>query len=185
MKKTILIITLAVLLLSACTYDPMTPMYNETRYEALPDGVYTNKNGNYLYEMTVSGSSDKDSSGHTSSVELRIYLRDSVDSDDYSYLIGTFAGVIEHEKTESVNRGEYIYTYHNDRIIFSDYEGESFIYDIDDMTGLYRLSYRNAKDISNSDYGRIYIPVAGSTVIIENLHDYGNGELSGYWTKSR
>lgn len=186
MKLSIKIMTIAAIIttLASCTfsYDPNSPGYKETRYEPLQSGTYVKDDGRYTYIMQIQTASEHST---PSTMLLSVYMEDL--TGDNLVLIGAFEGRIEHDRLSYDNLpGGWSERKHEDEFIFTSYEGSSFIHDAEDLSGTYAITYRGGKDISSSDYGHVYIPVAGTRVYIEDADDLYDdyewgGMLKGTW----
>lgn len=188
MRKTVMYLMLAlfILMMPSCTleYNPNTPLYGETRHEPLTDGTYYRKGSRYTCFMDVqNGPTHHD----RASVLLSVYM-DDIDGESL-VKIGTFEGYIEHNELMYDSRaGGRSVRIHRDDIVFTNYEGSMFVNDEEAMSGTYEIAYRGARDISTSEYGHVYIPVAGTLAYLESVNGYltdpdWGGLLSGVWEK--
>lgn len=186
MRKITLILIPLLMLAASCSfyYDPDTPGYMETRHEPLTDGTYFREGGRYTYFLDVENGADH---YERASVLLSVYM-DSVDGESLIKL-GTFTGYIEHNELmyDDKLNGESV-RIHRDDIVFTSYDGTDFLYDGEDLSGTYEIAYRGAKDISESDYGHVLVPVAGTLAYLDAVNGFGtdpdwDGMLSGIWEK--
>lgn len=156
--------------------DDYMPTWHETRYEALEDGTYTAKRGGYRFYLDIANGPRHWNDG------------EDVITGEYA-VVGTLYGYIAHNG-DSIEVDEYdgwTTVIHQDEIVFTHGDGQ-LRWDPEDLSGVYEITYKRAKDMSNDpDYGHVYVPVPGTVCILEAVEGFmadpsWKGGLEGWWT---
>lgn len=164
--------------------DGYMPSWHETRYEALEDGTYTTRRGGYRLFLDIANGPRHWNDGE---VALTVMAEDVI-TGEYA-VVGTLYGHIAHNG-DSVEVDEYdgwTTVIHQDEIVFTHSDGGPLRWDPEDLSGVYEITYKHAKDMSNdSDYGHVYVPVPGTVCILESVEGFmadpsWRGGLEGQW----
>lgn len=182
MRRTIITILAAALMLTGCTLEftgypdgGQKPGYaTEVRYEPLQTGTYMMERGRITFYLEIQACPD-----HRDGADVLL----SVHTDGVK--TGTFTGYLMHDETLRQYVDGRIVSIHRDNIVFTRYDGSPFPYDVDDLSGTYEAAYKGAYD---DGYGNVHIlvPVPGT---LTNLTDADGimtrpewgGRLEGVW----
>ena len=147
MKKLLLIVS-CIMMITACTYNPDSLLYGETRHGELKSGRYIAQIGNLLYELKIQGSHE-----HEANVILTIYKEDPITEEKSPFV--ELNGKYRHEdrvKSAGYWGGYDFNSYHIDELLFEDGERVEPGYEAEDFNGLIRVEIVRNPDIDDEDY---------------------------------
>lgn len=166
-KRIFAIIGISALLLASCGYNPNTPSYKESLYEAFTPGEYLGTRGigsrTEKAILTISG----DHNEGPADVELAFYSKDPLTEEWNTEPYAVYRGEYRHITMVFSDSpySEWSDRFHRDEFIFTTEEGTGK-YSIDDLSGVTEILFNpsTAKDISEYDYNHHYVPVTGTVI---------------------